>query len=211
MAQKYDRKLLRYLSNSLWYHATTLEKWHNICKIGLKADYNIDHSHDLDFGYGFYLTDTQERAENYIERLIRSEVLGDSIPVIIEFNFIPLFWFEEDDYKTFVLNKPDDEFGEFVFKNRTQNKNGCAQHEYDIIYGVMSDSFPTKLLIDYEMGLISKENVIDGIKRPNSMKQLSLHKQEICDIIRPQRAYTLDVATKERKELDVNVYKHRIY
>lgn len=87
--------------------------------------------------------------------------------------------------------------------------NGKSQHNFDIIYGVMSDSVPTKLLIDYQMGVITKEMVLDGIKKPNSMKQLSLHNQELCDIIKPSRVYCYDMDTQCRKELDALVYNKR--
>ena len=38
------------------------------------------------------------------------------------------------------------------------------------------------------------------------MKQISLHNQKLCDIIKLKEAYTIDTNTNERKELDINEY-----
>jgi hypothetical protein len=70
----------------------------------------------------------------------------------------------------------------------------------------LSDSLPTKLIIDYERRIISKDDVKEGLKKPNSMKQLSLHLQELCDIIIPSKAYLFNAYDKIRKELDINEY-----
>ena len=48
---------------------------YSICSKGILADYNKDTSDALDFGYGFYLAPTQERAERYITGLLKAGVL----------------------------------------------------------------------------------------------------------------------------------------
>lgn len=207
--EKLKQKTIGRLSNDKWYHATFLDGWNSICDLGVRADYNKDTSKDLDFGYGFYLTDTQERAETYITKLAEADALQRGLPVIIEFEMIPLTWYEDEKVNTRVFESLDDEFAEFVFKNRTENNCGEKQHPYDVIYGVMSDSYPTKLLIDYELGIIDKEDVLNGIKKNNSMKQLSLHSQILCDTILPTRAYIYNIENQDRKELDVNVYSSK--
>jgi hypothetical protein len=53
--QKIEGKLRKSLSNTLWYHGTFLSNWSSICDSGILANYNLDRSQDLDFGYGFYL------------------------------------------------------------------------------------------------------------------------------------------------------------
>jgi len=194
------------LASNKWYHATTLGGWHNICRLGIQADYNKETSLDLDFGYGFYLSPTQELAESYIERLVKAVLIEKNEPVIVEFNFTPLNWFV-DGHNSTVFEYYDDQFANFVFENRTENYNGGNQHNYDIIYGVMSDSVPTELLSKYGAGLITKQMVLDGIKKSTRMKQLSLHDQLLCDIIEPSKAYRFDVDTNSREELSVNEYR----
>ena len=218
-----DTKQKNRLSNNTWYHGTNLCGWKQICKLGIQADFNKDH--ELDFGYGFYLTPDKKGAENYIERImqiqpnsslegINSSLEGinsspiplksnedKKIPVIIEFNFVPADWIDSG-YKYAYFPSYDDKFAEFVFHNRTQNVGGNDQHEYDFIYGVMSDSIPTKLILDFNNGEISKEDVLSGLKKSTSAKQLSIHSQSLCDIIMPSKAYQL----YDKKELDIDEY-----
>lgn len=207
---QYIGKLKNYLSNNIWYHATTLDGWKNICKIGIKADYNKDTSSSLDFGYGFYLTDKQKKAEDFIIRLKSAGVLLESdILVIIAFEFDVLSWFEGEEYNTHVLNEYNDEFASFVFENRIQNENGENQHKYDAIFGVMSDSQPIQIVMDYRLGILTKNDALECLKKATSMKQISLHNQKLCDIIKPQRVYTFDMITKSREELNVNDYSNK--
>ena len=70
----------------------------------------------------------------------------------------------------------------------------------------MSDSVPTQAILEYKMGAKTKEEVLECLKKPTSMKQLSLHNQNLCDIIKLKEAYTIDTATNERKELNINEY-----
>lgn len=195
-----------------WYHGTTLQGWKDICKYGVLSDYNK--GYELDFGYGFYLTPIQQHAENYIIDSLKFEESDinvgipfienkdDKIPVLIEFTFNPIQWYSDHCYNFHFLNAYDDEFAEFVFHNRINNINGNCQHNYDVIFGVMSDSLPTVLIQKYNRGEISKEEVLTGLKKSTSNKQLSLHNQEICDIIKPSKAILID----SREELNVNDY-----
>lgn len=203
-------KLLKYLSCDTWYHATTLDRWNSICEKGVLAEYNKETSNDLDFGYGFYLTNSKGKSEDYIKRYINTGLLGNSQPIIIGFEFCPLCYFNEyKDFNAKILNAYDDEFALFVFKNRTENIGGSNQHKYDIIFGVMSDSQPTTIITNYKMGIITEKEAVEQLKKPTSMKQLSLHNQKLCDILKMKEAYILNIDTKERKELDINEYGNR--
>ena len=55
------------------------------------------------------------------------------------------------------------------------------------------------------MGISSKEDVIEAFKKSTSMKQLSLHNQNICNIIHLKEAYIIG-KSDNREELDVNEY-----
>lgn len=194
-------KVYNALSSECWFHATTRSNFENILKSGILVDYNK--GKELDFGYGFYLTTSEELAESYITRLFswQNEMGNGDNPVIMEYKFLPLNWFENPDFSTKVFPKFDDDFAEFVFSNRLNCNTEKQQHEYDVIYGVMSDSVPTKLLLGYRAGDIEKADVLEGLKKGNSMKQLSLHKQELCDSIVLNRAYEYNPNTQERKEI----------
>lgn len=195
-------KVKNILSSTHWFHATTKSSFENILAQGVVADYN--RYSELDFGYGFYLTTTEKLAESYISKLLSWADSTDDPPVIMEFEMNPLEWFLNAEYSTAVFPAFDDSFAEFVFNNRMNSSTGKQFHDYDAIYGVMSDSVPTKLLLQFRGGEISYEAVIDGLKKSNSMKQISLHSQHLCDIIKLKRAYQYDYQTGERKELDIH-------
>lgn len=189
----------KFFNGQEWYHGTTLSGWKSICELGIQAKYNIGIS--LDFGNGFYLSNSLTNTEKYVQNIIKySAGAGDDgIPVIIKFSFKPMDWLENDlAYRYFA--KYDDEFAEFVFENRL-NCLEEKRHPYDITAGVMTDAKPTFLMQQYQMQRISKEEVIQELKRSTSAKQLCLHRQEQCDLIRPSEAYIFG-----GKELDVNEY-----
>lgn len=153
------------------------------------------------------MTPTKERAESFIAGLFKNKVYEHNEAVVMGFLFEPLNAFENDTYKTKILNSYDDEFAMFVFDNRDHNIDGCNQHPYDIIFGVMSDSVPTITMSEYKMGRISKLEAVETLKKPTSMKQLSLHNQDLCDILKLQEVYLVDLNTFERKGLNPNEYR----
>lgn len=201
-------KIKKKLSQNMWYHGTVFSNWDSFCKNGILVDINKDTSDSLDFGYGFYLAPTKERAEHYIKSMMENAGFYNSndVPMILGFEFTPLEWFEESKYKGKILGKYDEEFAIFVFENRTLNEFGTNQHNFDVIYGVMSDSIPAREIMNYKMGIKTKEEVIECLRKPTSMKQISLHNQKLCDIIKLKEAYTIDKTTSKRKELDINDY-----
>lgn len=209
-----DTKTMKYLCSNKWYHGTTLHGWKKLCELGVKVDYNI--GNELDFGYGFYLTPVKEQAERYIENLLKYsanvaldipvlENNSNKIPVVIEFSFCPYEWYSDNIYNFKFLNSYNKEFAEFVFHNRTANITGTHHHHFDLIFGVMSDNLPTILIQRFKNGEIGKDEVIRDLQKSTSNKQLSLHNQEICDIIKPTKVYCLETG----KELDIDDYLNR--
>lgn len=196
------KKIANTLSSTKWYHATTKSNFKNILTHGVSVDFN--RYGELDFGYGFYLTTTEKLAESYISRLFswKGECAIDP-PVIMEYEMSPIDWFTSDNYKTAVFPEFNDAFAEFVFKNRTHSSTGLQCHNYDAVYGVMSDSAPTTLLLKYRANELCQEDVLQGLKKGNSMKQISLHNQALCDIICLRRAYQYNPETQERTELSI--------
>jgi len=178
-------KELNRLNRNKWYHGTTIEGAKNIEKIGVIANYNF--GSELDFGMGFYLTDTYERAENYISRLPITDADGNIIKrtewAVIEFKINPfvILFLDNNEYKFKNFSKHNEEFAKFSFDNRLNNVYNEKPHGYDIIWGVMSDSLPIKILLDYKNGILSYKDAVSQLQKPNSMKQLFIGRQEICD------------------------------
>jgi hypothetical protein len=218
MEDSMSNKVEKYLKINKWYHATTLSGWKEICKYKIQVSYNI--GNELDFGYGFYLTPKVDQAEKFIKRMIEvpeenllSEIdllyptesnPDDKIAVIVEFNIVPYDWYIDESLEHKILSKYDDEFAEFVFFNRTENADGLNQHNFDFMFGVMSDSNPNKEIKRFRNGIIGKDDVIESFKMSTSSKQLSIHNQKLCDIIKPCRAFIIDTG----KELDINDYTY---
>ncbi|MGE8079251.1 DUF3990 domain-containing protein [Peribacillus loiseleuriae] len=206
----------KYLKKNKWYHATTLSGWKEICDKKLQVNHNKNH--ELDFGYGFYLTPKLDQANKFIQTIISlpddnllleldslyqtESNQDDKVGVIVEFDFIPYDWYTDKSYNHKILSTYDDEFAEFVFYNRTENIDGSNQHKFDFIFGVMSDSIPTIEIQKYRDGQIGKDEVIESLKKSTSSKQLSIHNQVLCDIIYPCRAFIIDTG----EELDINDY-----
>ena len=98
-----------------WYHGTTLAGWKSICELGVKADYNVGIS--LDFGSGFYLSNSLKNTERYVTNMMRysnSDFEEDNIPVIIVFNFVPYEWIKNGT-KYLYFPKYNMAFAQFVF------------------------------------------------------------------------------------------------
>ncbi|AUD12360.1 MULTISPECIES: DUF3990 domain-containing protein [unclassified Planococcus (in: firmicutes)] len=202
-------KTKKILQRTQWYHGTTKDGFKKIMSQGVKFDVGL--GSELDFGPGFYLAPEHQMAENFItnqinvlkkegtEEFLSSDQLE---PVIIEFGFTPYHYWENGELK--VLDKFDREFASFVTENRIRALEGLV-HDYPLVYGVMSDTIPTLLVSQFRDGELSKEEVITEIQKTrNSKRQVSIHRQEICDILTMTNAYEVDGG----KELDINDYRN---
>lgn len=198
-----------YLSIDKWYHGTTLVHAKNIKQNGIDIKHNI--GHELDFGYGFYLTPYKEQAERYIVSTLAASKVDDLglplvvnpenyQPVVMEFDFTPIEFYDKEEYNFRVLNKYNEEFADFIFHNRVYNTEGESHHEHDFIFGVMSDSLPILLIQQYKSGEKSKEEVLAELQKATSVKQISIHNQEVCDILNIQTIY--DISTGEELNID---------
>ena len=79
--------------------------------------------------------------------------------------------------------KHNEVFAKFAFDNRLNNVDNEKPHGIDVIWGVMSDNFPNQIVYQYMDGEISYEEAISKLQKPNSMKQLYIGNQEICDML----------------------------
>lgn len=195
------------LQKDRWYHGTTKSGFNNIMSQGVKFD--IGWGTELDFGPGFYLAPKREMAENFIKQQIefkKSDGLEEFLApeqfeaVVIEFKLDLVPYLASEGIK--VYDRNNREFASFVAENRIRAKEGLV-HDYPLVYGVMSDNNPVGLVSKFNEGELNKEEVIEGIlEKTISTRQLSIHKQEICDIITITKAYEVDGG----KELDINDY-----
>lgn len=203
-------KQRRQLQKKKWYHAT-LERHLESLKKGIRADYNT--GRELDFGAGFYITSDFEQACKYINAQVSAlnNGLGSEqtfletskeVGIVLEFyieNFEEIFTSSEYCCHYFAKHKQSEDgidFAEFVFENRIHTE--IPQHQFDFIYGVQTDDNPTQVIVQYEAGELSKQEVLENFRQPYSFKQLSIHNQEFCDIMKIDKVYLSDTG----KELD---------
>lgn len=181
-------KQLNRLNQDKWYHGTTLDAYKNICEQGVICSYNL--GTQLDFGTGFYLTDSIESASKYMSRLPELSEDGKLIKrtqwCVIEFEFNPfrILFETKNSYKFRNFAKHNEEFAKFVFKNRLYNVYNENPHNYDLIWGVMSDSIPPEVLLSYQNNEITYDDAILKLQKPHSMKQLYIGVQELCDMLK---------------------------
>lgn len=76
---------------------------------------------------------------------------------------------------------------EFVVQNRENPDE--LQHHFDFIYGVQTDDNPTQALARFRQNEITKEEMLAEFRKPYSFKQLSIHNQSFCDIMKIEKVY----------------------
>lgn len=184
---------LNRLNQDLWYHATTIENAENIAENGVIAKYNF--GAELDFGPGFYMTDTYEHATSFISRtptISPEGILQNHTSwAVIEFVINPyeILFTSGYGYSYRSFPKHNDDFANFVFKNRINARESTTPHNYDLIWGVMSDNNPNQVILDYKQGTVTYEEVIKLLQKPNSMKQLFVGNQAICNMLTINNIY----------------------
>lgn len=198
---KIPAKIKKVLSQNKWYHYTTEDQLQNLIENGSIADYNA--GNELDFGYGFYLASSLDSAHNYMSRA-HSRINWSFIEYyyILEYEFEPLQYFTHD-YSFAIFNKYDIDFANFVFNNRISYHDKIQKHNYDITYGVMSDSLARQLFLKYRSKIISKDEVLTELQKSTSMKQLCIHKQSICDSLKLVDIHKYNSIDKEEEKLDL--------
>ncbi|WP_150535615.1 DUF3990 domain-containing protein, partial [Streptococcus pneumoniae] len=117
----------------------------------------------------------------------------EEVGIIVEFrisNFIEIF--KNPDYHCHYFAKhkkseSDLDFAEFVVQNRENPDE--LQHHFDFIYGVQTDDNPTQALARFRQNEITKEEMLAEFRKPYSFKQLSIHNQSFCDIMKIEKVY----------------------
>lgn len=168
------------ISGGRAFHVTTQQHIDSI-RSGVKFDYNRRKSDETDFGYGFYIHATRKAAVDYTKALIRH--VGDNSKFYIaefEFRCSQEEFVDDSVFKFIELNEYNNDFAEFVFNNRSNNRRGTMQHDFDIVAGCMTSGNPTDVMADYYTNVLTKEEVIDKFKTPCSRRQICLCTSKAC-------------------------------
>ena len=124
----------------------------------------------LDYGMGFYATTSYEQAEKWVRRR-----MDDSK---VSAGYVSIYELDDDAIKhldTLIFEKPDEEWVNFVMKNRTERG---YTHNHDIVYGpVADDSVYTQFML-YEGGIISMTTLIQELKTYKLVDQYLFHTEK---------------------------------
>ena len=108
------------------YHGSTIE----IGEIDLSQS-----KPNKDFGKGFYLSDNWQQA---FQMACYKAVQLDLSPVVNEYEFDEQ-WMSDTSLKVKRFEHYSEEWAEFVFANRNNNRGDIPVHDYDIVYGPIAN------------------------------------------------------------------------
>jgi len=123
----------------------------------------------LDFGNAFYTTTNQNQAERWA--LLKKNRFKNNSKSIVSIYEISIDLFSNKKYIVKEFQKADEEWLDFVFKNR----NGNFFHDYDIVIGPVANDTLYATLTLYESGILNKAETIKRLKVHKLYDQISFH------------------------------------
>lgn len=126
-------------------------------------------SRTLDYGAGFYTTTSRQQAKDWVSRKLTEGIVG----------YVNIYEFDEKaasqlDCLTFN-NPPDEEWVDFVHKNRTQR---YFTHNHDLVYGPVANDRVYAAFALFEQGLLGKEELIAELRTYRLIDQMLFHTEE---------------------------------
>lgn len=118
----------------------------------------------MDFGRGFYTTESEEQASEWAIKIRDRRDTGDAIVSIYDYD-------DSVELKILKFNGPTLEWFDFVHSNRTEK----LEHDYDVIIGPIADDGVIETLFRYDDGLITKEQAIEELKSARFDGQVLFH------------------------------------
>lgn len=122
----------------------------------------------LDYGRGFYTTTSYDQAEAWVRRRLdeAQQTVG----------YVNIYEYQENlSLKELRFEKPDEEWVDFVMKNRTQKG---FEHDYDIVYGPVANDRVYAAFALFEGGLLSKQALIAELKAYKLVDQYLFHTEQ---------------------------------
>ena len=121
----------------------------------------------LDYGSGFYTTTAFVQAQKLVKRRMKEKGVPKGYVNVYEFDDKVL-----DSMKVLLFKKPNEEWVNFVMKNRTERG---FTHDYDIVYGPVADDNVYTQFTLYEGGIISMPTLIQELKTYKLVDQYLFH------------------------------------
>ena len=130
----------------------------------------------LDYGHGFYTTTSFAQAKKLAERRMKDKGVTTGYVNVYE-----LYDKALDSMKVLLFNKPNEEWVNFVMRNRTER--GFV-HDYDIVYGPVADDNVYTQFTLYEGGIISLPTLIHELKTYKLVDQYLFHTERALNAIK---------------------------
>ena len=118
----------------------------------------------MDFGRGFYTTQSVVQAEKWAKTVHNREETGT--PIVSEYEYT-----ESEEVSVLRFDGPTNEWFDFVEFNRTED----SSHDYDIVIGPVADEGVFTVLYRFETGLITKEQAIQQLESAKLDGQILFH------------------------------------
>ena len=134
----------------------------------------------LDYGRGFYTTTSFKQAEDWVRRRMSENKVSVGYVCVYELDESAL-----QDLKALVFETPNDEWVDFVMKNRTLKG---YDHEYDLVYGPVANDKVYAAFALYEGGLIDKNTLISELKTYKLVDQYLFHTAQALQYIKFEEA-----------------------
>lgn len=140
-----------------------------------------------DFGRGFYLTVMKDQAEKMAKRVQR--IYGGS-PILNVFEIDDSFIYSSDlCIKDFGV-ETSEEWARFVMNNRNRKYDDFSNLEcnfnnkYDVVIGPIANDDMAVLFRQYENGVITFENMINGMIYKKTTNQYSFHTERAISLLK---------------------------
>lgn len=113
-----------------------------------------------DFGNGFYLSDTQEQAEEFAKHMC-NDYYTTWTPYVNAYEFDETI-LNSEDLKVLIFEDYCEEWVDYVYEHR-KLKEKCLS-DYDIIYGPIADGDMKGSFLLYEAHKITKQQLLERLK-----------------------------------------------
>lgn len=140
-----------------------------------------------DFGRGFYLTVMEDQAEKMAKRVAR--IYGGS-PILNVFEFDDSCIDSSDlSIKDFGV-ETSEEWARFVMNNRNRKYDDFSNPEcnfdnkYDVVIGPIANDDMAVLFRQYENGVITFENMVNGMIYKETTNQFSFHTEKAISLLK---------------------------
>lgn len=127
----------------------------------------LDFNRKTDFGIGFYTSSSLEQARAWTK--IKQNRIGakDGFVNVYSFDFGNI-----SDLKVFTFQSATEEWLDFVFNNRKNNK---LIHNYDVVLGPVANDTLYQTFLLFENGILNKAETISRLKTYKLVDQVSFH------------------------------------